>query len=333
VKTVLLSLEPPVTLLSQIDGPKGIADYISARREFSTHEHTISKELTVLRMALQLARSRHEFGPHWDDLLPGGFSSGYEPQLTFLTPDELNLVMAELLPDHAARAAFMVATSAEWSASVRAQRSDLELVPVPVRGSKRVTRDRKVPVVTPWQRELLAYAKEHAEGKGGALFLGDDTTAFNHALYRACDAVSARPVAVKAPLPRVSANDLRRTFGMWMRAQGVAVAEIALMMGHRDSRMAEKVYARIPAELLQALLQSLVCQPAADRNSGKVGHMGQMGNEALSDSEGLAPRAGFEPATYGLTVTGRNWATPRNDRRCRRTAQPIASRLPGLRHA
>ncbi len=280
VKTVFLSLEQPVTHLAQIDGPKVLGEYLSARRALGTHEHTISKELTVLRMALQLARARKEFGPHWDDLLPGGFSTGYEPERTFLTAAQLNLVLAELLPDHAARVAFMVATSCEWSASTRALREDLCDTEVHVRGSKRETRDRRVPLVMAWQRELVAYAKDHGQGKDGKLFVGDNPTTFNHALYRACDAAAAKaavgafllwgadldPGELAFALPRASANDLRRTFGMWMRAAGVAVAEVALMMGHRDSRMAERVYARLPPHLLRSLLHPL----SAGRLPGRI---------------------------------------------------------------
>ena len=316
VKTVFLSLEPPVTHLAQIDGPRTIDAYLSARRALGTHEHTISKELTVLRMSLQLARARKEFGPHWDDLLPGGFSAGYEPETTFLMPDHLDMVLGELLPDHAARAAFMVATSCEWSASVRTEREDAGEEEAHVRGSKRETRDRRVPLVMQWQRDLVGYALEHGRGKGGKLFAGDDATTFNHALYRACDAAAAKaavggflcwgadldPGELAFPLPRASANDLRRTFGMWMRAAGVAVAEVALMMGHRDSRMAERVYARLPPHLLRALLQSVVCRPAAGSNSAPLARMAQVAQGVDGQPLERAPRAGFEPATHGLTV-------------------------------
>ncbi len=339
VKTVFLALEPSVTHLAQID-PAALERYISARRALGTHEHTISKELTVLRMALRLARSRKQYDLHWDDLLPAGFSAGYEPDQTFLMPDVLNLLLGELLPDHAARTAFMVATSCEWSASVRAERADITELDVHIRGSKRETRDRRVPLVMPWQRDLVAYAAEHGQGKDGNLFVGGEATTFNHALYRACDTLNEQLKAAHAlgvffawirdghpekpkTLPRVSANDLRRTFGMWMRAAGVAVSEVALMMGHRDSRMAERVYARLPPDLLRQLVQSVVCQPAAGSNPAEMAEVADMADARARKSAKLAPRAGFEPATHGLTVRGSNWARPRYDRLCRQTARAL----------
>lgn len=327
VKTVFAALEPPVTMLSEINAG-AVLRYLSARRAQGISDHTTDKEFTTLRKALHLARAHNEFGAHWVDLKPVGFSARYEPETDFLYPEALNLLLSELLPDHAARTAWMVATSGEWIASTRALRADLELVPTPVRGSKRETRNRRVPIFLSWQKELLAYAKEHAQGEGAALFEVADVTAFGHALKAAVDRINARPIAC-ALLARVSANDLRRTFGMWMRAQGVAVSDIALMMGHTDSRMAERVYARIPAELLQQLLQSLVCQPAADQILAKMAEMPVMPGLSFNQSGMLAPRPGFEPGTYGLTVLARNWARPRYDRVCRRTSRPTAIPLPG----
>jgi hypothetical protein len=43
-----------------------------------------------------------------------------------------------------------------------------------------------------------------------------------------------------------SPNDLRRTFGTWMRADCVQPHLIGAMMGHTDSRMVERVYGRLP---------------------------------------------------------------------------------------
>lgn len=345
VKTVFGMLVPPITHLAQIDRA-ALMSYQSARRATGLDEHTLAKELTTLRKALALARAKNEYTPHWDDLLPEGFSTGYEPDLTFVSPDGLNLLLGELLPDHAARAAFMVATSCEWGASVAALRADVGKDIVRVRGTKRATRDRGVPLVTSWQKQLVDYALEHAQGKDELLFRGSDPCAFNHALYRACAALEAQRCAAgalgaflawcanqsnapaAAAFPRLSATDLRRTFGMWMRGQGVPVSEIALMMGHRDSRMAERVYARIPPELLRELLQSLVCPPAADGISATPANTAPMSRDLGANPAELAPRAGFEPATHGLTVRGGEWSSPRYDRVKQHPAKLTAERLP-----
>ena len=51
----------------------------------------------------------------------------------------------------------MVATSAEWGAVIRTRREDVseDLAFVRIRGTKRKTRDRIVPIVTKDQRTLL----------------------------------------------------------------------------------------------------------------------------------------------------------------------------------
>jgi integrase len=76
-----------------------------------------------------------------------------------------------------AAAAFMVATSAEWGAVVRAERRDIDLRvgTVLVRGTKRQTRWRTVSLVSTLPRSLIEYALEHAAV--------DRTTASSRSLF------------------------------------------------------------------------------------------------------------------------------------------------------
>src|SRR2546422_8620879 len=105
--------------------------------------------------------------------LPISFLPEYVPRKRFLTREELCRLLASQTRDHAAQVAFMVATSAEWGAVMRARREDVseDLAFVRIRGTKRKTRDRVVPIVTKDQRTLLKYALEHAQGEKGQLFL------------------------------------------------------------------------------------------------------------------------------------------------------------------
>jgi hypothetical protein len=83
-------------------------------------------------------------------------------------------------------------------------------------------------LVRSWQRELVDYALEHGMGKDGLFFRPN--TSFTHALYRACDCITAtRAIAAVMAFvrwepasaehgpfevfPRISSHDLRRTFG------------------------------------------------------------------------------------------------------------------------
>ena len=316
LKTVFLALDEPVTHLWQISR-ESIRRYVSFRRALGISEHTIDKEFTTLRKTLELARAYDEWDGHWDDLVPEGFSPGYEPQRDFLRPVQLQALLAHLGPDNAARAAFMVGTGAEWSATETTRREDCREDFVHVGGTKNETRDREVPLVRPWQRELVNYALEYAMGKDGLLFRPN--TSFTHALYRACDCITTtRAIAsvmaflrwAPAPaelgpyevFPRISSHDLRRTFGTWLRADGVAVSEVAAMLGHADSRMAERVYAKLPPDLLRDLLSEF-CQPAAGNGLPKAGTGGHSRHCAAPRLPlEMVPRGGIEPPTRGFSV-------------------------------
>src|SRR5205823_11178569 len=133
-------------------------------------DHTIAKELVALRAALKLAKRRGIWKGDPAEVLPVAFAPEYKPRERFLTYEELEALLGELLEDAAARVAFIVATSAEAAATERALREDVspDRLFVQVRGSKRATRWRKAPIVASWQRELLDFALEHARGRDDA---------------------------------------------------------------------------------------------------------------------------------------------------------------------
>ncbi|MDE2102108.1 MAG: site-specific integrase [Patescibacteria group bacterium] len=60
-------------------------------------------------------------------------------------------------------------------------------------------------------------------------------------------------VAVAAELPWCTPHVLRHTAAVWMAEEGVPMAEIAQYLGHSDSRICERVYARFsPSHLRRA---------------------------------------------------------------------------------
>src|SRR5262249_33189670 len=156
------------------------------------------------------------------------FAPEYKPRTRALTPAELQALLVELLPDRAARAAFIVATSASWRETELALDEDLahDLSTVLIRGTKRSTRYRMVPIVSVAARSLLEYALRHAAGTSGSLFL--PWASARRDLIAACK---------RAGISRCSPNDLRRTCATWLRAAGVPPDLIAPVMGHADTRM------------------------------------------------------------------------------------------------
>jgi integrase len=46
-------------------------------------------------------------------------------------------------------------------------------------------------------------------------------------------------------IPKVSPNDLRRTFASWLVQQQVPLLTVAALMGHSSTRMVERVYGKL----------------------------------------------------------------------------------------
>ena len=77
-------------------------------------------------------------------------------------------------------------------------------------------------------------------------------------------------------VPPVTPNDLRRTYATRLRQHGVEPHLIGVAPGHRDSRMAERVYERMPVESLgRALAERVgdcstgVAEPVGTQRSGE----------------------------------------------------------------
>jgi integrase len=139
-----------------------------------------------------------------------------------------------------------------------------------------------VPIVASWQRELLDFALEHARGREGRLFL--PRMKFGQTLARACD---------RAGIPRCTPNDLRRTYSTWLRAEGVPNELSAPTMGHKDTRMLDRVYARLPPDLLRARLLAALgrCSAGAVNPSGTGAQNGRTGQPLDDVTAGkLAPQ-------------------------------------------
>ncbi len=228
--------------------------YISLRRGEGVADTTVAKELVVLRKALRLAIRAGAWRGRVEEVIPVAFSPGYEPRKRALTADELQRLLAELLPDRAARVAFIVSTSACWRETELARRGDVGegLATVLLRGTKRRTRFRTVPIVSPAQRSLLELALAHAAGAKGALFARWQNA--RRDLADACE---------RAGIGRCSPNDLRRTFASWQVEAGVPLFPIAQAMGHQDTRMLERVYGRQTPAQLAALMARAMGLPAA----------------------------------------------------------------------
>ena len=97
----------------------------------------------------------------------------------------------------------------------------------------------------------------------------------------------------RAGIPRCTPNDLRRTYSTWLRADGVPNELSAPTMFHKDTRMLDRVYARLPPDLLRVRLLAALgrCSAGAVNTSGTGAQNGRTGHEVDDVSAGkLAPR-------------------------------------------
>ena len=188
---------------------------------------------------MRLARRNGLYDRDLETVLPD-VEGDYVPRKRALSPWELVALVSQLEPSRAAHVVFIVATGARWSESVSALPDDVRGDVVQLHGTKTAAAARVVPV-TGVARSLLAWAVANCPTDAWPrLFL--PWTNVRHDLERAC---------VRATIAKVSPNDLRRTFGVWLRDAGVAPQLIGVALGHTTSRMVELVYGRFssPAAL------------------------------------------------------------------------------------
>lgn len=236
--------------LSQIDGAT-FGGYIAARREdfrASTitaarpggkeiTESTLYKEWVAFRGILTQAWRAQRFGRDPRSLKPAHFGPEYEPRETALTWAQVRALLAELPEGRRGAAAFALAVGARRAEVFRAEAGDIDRKAwrVRIRGTKTDAADATLPVVS-LMRPLL--------GKIDPPF-----SPWPNA--RRGLAAAAR----RAGCPRVTWNDLRRTFASLLVQAGVAPHLVAKLLRHKSTAMVDRVYGRQTAESLDDLIE------------------------------------------------------------------------------
>lgn len=246
-----VKLSHPVMLLGKLRriGGRDVRGYVTTRREAGTSDATIAKELRSLRTALRYGVELEIWrGGSPDAARVRGLRDVAASRETWLTETQARELVAVLDPPRVAYVAFALATGAELSALRRARRRDLDLRSweVHLRGTKRAARDRVVPVVLPVCRDLLRLVVANTAA-------GDA----DRPLLRPWGNVR-RDLAVAcahAGVPRVTPNDLRRTFATWHVLHGASLETLAPMMGHTSTAMLRRHYAKARAVDLRARLE------------------------------------------------------------------------------
>lgn len=223
------------------DPTKGQPD---ARRMVSAS--TVDKELGTLRQILRLGLRRGWYHLPLEKVVPETAGGVYEPGDRHLTLEQVPKLLEALAAGQydgadggegrAATCAYIIATGADWCAVERAERDDLGGVAacallVLIRGTK--NRER-------WA-EVGIYAALGEFADRARRWLAAHGTFPKWGKQRCRD---LRVACERAGVPRVTVRDLRRTHGKILAALGVDPHLIGSQLRHRDSRMAERVYAR-----------------------------------------------------------------------------------------
>ena len=245
------------------------------------------KELGLLRSALRLARRSGLFARDPGAVLPE-LEGTYTPRTRRLAPEELLGLALALAPERAAHVVWIVATGSRWSESLRARPEDLSDGLVLIRGTKTTASAASVPVL-PSTEHLLAWAVEQAPvTSSGRLFVSWGNV--RRDLAAACARLGIAPC---------TPNDLRRTFGSWLRIGGAEISLVGAALRHADSRMAERVYARLTPHELGDALRRVPPAPHAGAFLGTPGHL--LASRNGQNPAETVPRDGIEPPTRGFS--------------------------------
>lgn len=218
--------------LGLIDGSTFERYLITRRAEFFEDrakpitESTLYKEWVTFRQILKGAWRAQRFGRDPGSLKPEHFGAEYKPRSTFLTEKQADALLAQLKDDRRRTVAFVLGTGARRREWQRAQPGDLKAAEVHLRGTKTEKSERTIPILKPtakWAR--MAAGPFPLPSWGNA----------RRDIHLACDA---------ANVPRVTWNDLRRTFASRLALAGIQSDVGRRMMGHGSEIMWNLVYAQ-----------------------------------------------------------------------------------------
>lgn len=228
--------------LADIGKDHGIA-FVRQRKAEGASDSTIHKELVVLRRALAEAKQRGLWRGEPRDIVPV-IKVTYHPRERWLTPLQVSLLLREV-PAH--RRLWVALAALSGGSLSEVERLRIEHVDLPgkrlrIPGKKRATRFRLVPI----HPSLLPMLRTAIRGRAPDEPLVRRWPNVRRDLHAAV--VRINTTIKRAPLPKVSPNDLRRTFASWLKQEGVDSMTVAHLMGHSSTRMVELVYGRLSDE-------------------------------------------------------------------------------------
>ena len=213
--------------------------YIAKRRKAPVGDGTIHTELTFLRAAL-LWRSKAT--PAVIEL-----PSKPAPKADYLTREQYQRLLASAATPHVRLFIILaLATGGRMTAILQLtwQRVDFERGQSQLGDGRQMRKGRATVPMTDTARAELMKAAEARTCDHVIEYAGGPILRIVKAF---------RAVAAAAGMPWCTPHVLRHTAAVWMAEAGVPITEISQYLGHSDSRITEKVYARYsPGHLSRA---------------------------------------------------------------------------------
>jgi integrase len=282
--------------------------YCNQRLAEGAHRNTIAKELITLRGALRMALRAGTYTRPLDAVLPK-WDAGYEPRTATLSPDRVRALLSALPPHRADYVRFCVATGARHSEAASVRRGDIATDHVHLQSTKTRRKgvgDRDVPI-TPLNAWLL---------EGITLPLRTwEAGSRTRDLAAACK---------RAGVPRVTANDLRRTYATWLAEAGLDEKLLQRTLGHSPgSPTTRRVYAQMSAQSLGDVVRAQLAasgtyagHATADStvNTALRGRFTKEKTPAFAGEceENRAGAGGLEPTTCGFGIRTHDRYLPMN---------------------
>lgn len=305
------------TLLDNLDR-EGVERYIATRIDEGAHTHSIHKEIVVLRGALKSARSRDRF--HGTLEVIPEISAGYVPRKTYLSEQQFLTLVPHLVRATGPLAKPAPTARRERRAQQRAfycimiafgspRRGELESIWWEhvdlARGVIEVPKGKTVARSIPIHPVLVPWLEAFGEIAGWTGPLVQPWTNVGRDLPAAC---------LRAGVPRVTPNDLRRTFASWLIQAGTSNRIVAELLGHSTTRMVDLVYGRIDDATKRAAIMRLPgCDAGVSNGMPQPGVVGTTGHtpsaplirnsveNTATSTENLVPSPGIEPGTRGFS--------------------------------
>lgn len=212
--------------------------YVTKRRAEGVGDNTIHRELGILRAALNWADKHSPAVVELPRKPP--------PKERYLTRKEYKALLDGAgLPHVRLFIILALSTAARASALLELTWSQVDFDRGIIKLAKPSEHRRKGRATVPMTvaaRKALTEARNAAVSDYVIEYAGGQVTHIRKAIDRARQ---------RAGLEDVSAHVLRHTAAVWMAESGVPMAEISQYLGHSDSKITERVYARFSPEYLR----------------------------------------------------------------------------------